>query len=417
MPASTMRKVRQGSAVSGALVLMLVGTAAAPAHAESVRQREWHLTAMKAEEMWQTSTGRGVTVAVIDTGVKADLADLEGRVLPGKDEASRSTGDENTDYDGHGTSMALVIAGTGRADGGHGTFGLAPGAKILPVRMPDLGMDAPRHNDEFVGALSRGIRYAADSGAQVINISMGGLKGSKQLTAAVTYALGRGSLIFAGTGNDGDSSAAYPAATPGVVAVGAVGRNLKRTSESQYGPQVEMAAPGEEIYHTCPNGIGLCRSHGTSDATALASASAALIWSKHPTWTNNQVLRVMLDTAGGPTDGSKRNDSIGYGIVRPRIALQNPGNPGSADKYPLPDFATETPASSSASTSASRGTSAAARDDNSATGASSKGSGGSVLWTALGITAVVLLGGAIAVVAGVRRRPAVRIDGQPAHRD
>ncbi|MFJ2396052.1 type VII secretion-associated serine protease mycosin [Streptomyces sp. NPDC087843] len=359
---------------------------------------------MKAEQIWQSSTGKGVTVAVIDTGVKDSLADLKGQVLPGKDEAPLSSGDENTDYDGHGTSMALMIAGKGRANGGNGTFGLAPDAKILPVRMPDRGLDAPRHNDEFVEVLSRGIRYAADSGAQVINVSMGGLRGSEQLTAAVKYALDRGSLIFAGTGNDGDSALVYPAATPGVVAVGAVGRNLKRTSESQYGPQVDMAAPGEEIYHTCLNGVSLCRSHGTSDATALASASAALIWSKHPTWTNNQVLRVMLNTLGGPTDGSKRNDSIGYGIVRPRIALQNPGNPGPADKYPLPDFAAAASTAPAASASVSSGTRASVGNGESADAASSKDAGDSTLWTPLSMGAVLLLGGIGATVAARRRR-------------
>ncbi|MEV6537033.1 type VII secretion-associated serine protease mycosin [Streptomyces sp. NPDC051639] len=360
---------------------------------------------MKAEQIWQSSTGRGVTVAVIDTGVKDSLADLKGQVLPGKDEAPLSSGDENTDYDGHGTSMALMIAGKGRANGGNGTFGLAPDAKILPVRMPDRGLDAPRHNDEFVEVLSRGIRYVADSGAQVINVSMGGLRGSEQLTAAVKYALDKGSLIFAGTGNDGDSALVYPAATPGVVAVGAVGRNLKRTSESQYGPQVDMAAPGEEIYHTCLNGVSLCRSHGTSDATALASASAALIWSKHPTWTNNQVLRVMLNTLGGPTDGAKRNDSIGYGIVRPRIALQNPGAPGPADKYPLSDLPVS--ASSSAGASAAKRTTVSGTDDSPAAETASKSTDDGVLWTALGIGTTVLLGGTLTAVVIRRRRSVV----------
>ncbi|MFC5202328.1 type VII secretion-associated serine protease mycosin [Streptomyces sp. NPDC048448] len=410
MPASTIRNARLGSAVSGAVGLLLLGIAATPAYAESIREREWHLTAMKAEQMWQTSTGRGITVAVIDSGVNAGLHDLKGQVLPGMDEAPDSPGDEHTDYDGHGTGMALLIAGTGKATGGAGTFGLAPGVKILPVRTPDRGLDGARYTKEFSETVSRGIRFAVDHGAQVINISMAVSEGSEQLTDAVKYALDKGSLIFAGVGNSGSEDKGnpveYPAATPGVVGVGAVGKDLRKTTESEYGPQVDIAAPGEEMYSVCPNGTDLCRSHGTSDATALASASAALIWSKHPTWTNNQVLRVMLNTAGGPTDGAKRNDSIGYGIVRPRIALQNPGNPGPADKYPLPDFATATPASSSASTSESKDTSAPAKDDNSATEVSSKDSGGSVLWTALGITAVVLLGGAIAAVVGIRRRSA-----------
>jgi type VII secretion-associated serine protease mycosin len=411
MSASTTRSSILGRLVSGAAGLLLVGIAATPAHAETIRERQWHLTAMKAEQMWQSSTGKGVTVAVIDSGVDDDLPDLKGQVLPGLDDAPESPGDEHTDYDGHGTGMALLIAGTGKADGGNGTYGLAPGAKILPVRTPDRGLDGARYTKEFSETVSRGIRYAADAGAQVINISMGVSRGSEQLTAAVKYALDKGSLVFAAVGNSGETSKGnpveYPGATPGVVGVGAVGKNLRKTAESEYGPQVDMAAPGEEMYHVCPNGNDLCRSRGTSDATALASASAALIWSKHPTWTNNQVLRVMLNTVGGPTDGAKRNDSIGYGIVRPRVALQNPGDPGPADEYPLPDLAAaQASASPPASPSASKSGVAPARGDNVPAAASSSGdSGSNVLWIGVGVGAAVLLGGAMAIfVIGRRRR-------------
>ncbi|MFF2509684.1 type VII secretion-associated serine protease mycosin [Streptomyces sp. NPDC058086] len=364
---------------------------------------------MKAEQMWQTSTGKGVTVAVIDSGVNAKLTDLEGQVLSGKDEAPDAPGDERTDPNGHGTLMAVQIAGTGRANGGAGTFGLAPGVKILPVRTPDRGLDSGRYIKEFSETVSRGIRYAVDSGSRVINISMGVPEGTEQLTAAVKYALDKGSLIFAAVGNSGSEDKGnpveYPAATPGVVGVGAVGKNLRKTTESEYGPQVDIAAPGDEMYHVCPNGTGLCRSHGTSDATALASASAALIWSKHPKWTNNQVLRVMLNTAGGPTDGSKRNDSIGYGIVRPRIALQTPGDPGPADVYPLPDLAAT--AQTSPNASPSKGTTPPVKKDNSAVTASASKEGDTTLWIALGIGSAVLLGGAVVAVVTSKRRRSV----------
>ncbi|MGJ3559810.1 S8 family serine peptidase [Streptomyces sp. INA 01156] len=224
-----------------------------------------------------------------------------------------------------------------------------PGAKILPIRLPkaDEGSNQADTEALFNKAVAPAIRYAADTGAKVINISQGVTEGSPQLTAAVKYALDKGSLIFAGVGNDGDKAneVMYPAATPGVVGVAAVGKDLRRTAESEYGPQVDMAAPGEDIVAACGSETGLCRTHGTSNATALASASAALIWSVHPDWTNNQVLRVMLNTIGGPTDGAKRNDSIGYGIVRPRVALQNPGDQGPADVYPLPDLAAAEPKS------------------------------------------------------------------------
>ncbi|MGN5379073.1 type VII secretion-associated serine protease mycosin [Streptomyces lasalocidi] len=307
-----------------------------------MRAQQWFLDAMKAEQMWRTSTGKGITVAVIDTGVDAGNADLKGRVLPGKDFAAGQAGDEHTDYDGHGTGMAGLIAGTGAADGGNGAFGLAPGAEILPVRMPKstTAANEAASIEQFNQVLPKAIRYAADAGARVINISMAAEEGSPDVTAAVTYALGKGALVFAGVGNSGDKGnpVEYPAATPGVVGVAAVGKDLRRTSWSEYGSQVDMSAPGDAMVAACTSTTGFCKTDGTSDATAIVSASAALIWSKHPDWTNNQVLRVMLNTVGAPTDGAKRNDSIGYGIVRPRIALQNPGDPGPANVYPLLDL-------------------------------------------------------------------------------
>lgn len=385
---------------SAAVGVLIAAGPATQANADSIRSRQWHLDAMHAEEMWRTSTGRGITVAVIDTGVDPSNVDLKGQVLSGKDLApTKRAGDEHTDYNGHGTEMAGLIAGTGAFDGGHGAFGLAPGAKILPVRVP-----APSDINNFAGPayFSKAIRYAADAGARVINISMGGYAHAPELDAAVKYALSHGSLIFAAVGNDGESGnrVAYPAATPGVVGVAAVGKNLRRTPESTFGPQVDMAAPGEDMLAACAGKIGLCRGHGTSDATAIVSASAALIWSKHPDWTNNQVLRVMLNTIGAPTNGAKRNDSIGYGIVRPRVALQSPGDPGPADVYPLPDLAAASPSPSPSGKPA-----AAAR---SAEVASSKDGGGGVLWLGLAAGAVVVVGGLVAFFAlGRRRRSAL----------
>jgi type VII secretion-associated serine protease mycosin len=361
---------------------------------------------MHADEMWRTSTGKGITVAVIDTGVDSNNPDLKGRVLDGKDFAPSSrAGDEHMDYDGHGTGMAGLIAGTGAYGGGNGAFGLARGADILPVRMPGTDEVNPFAVSSY---FSKAIRYAADSRAQVINVSMGGGMSTPELTEAVRYALGKGSLVFAAVGNDADKThhIDYPAATPGVVGVAAVGKNLRRTSWSQYGPQVDLSAPGEDMVHACGGKTGLCKTSGTSDATALASASAALIWSKHPTWTNNQVLRVMLNTIGGPTDGAKRNDSIGYGIVRPRVALQNPGDPGPADEYPLPDLAAADSASPSAEATGPNGTSAKSKENSTEAAASAEDGGSGPFWIGLGVGAAVLLGGAVTAVVVGRRRHA-----------
>ncbi|MCX5321823.1 type VII secretion-associated serine protease mycosin [Streptomyces sp. NBC_00120] len=399
------RRLRLVSALSG---VVLAGVAVAPAHAETVRDQQWYLDAMRAEQMWKTSTGKGVEVAVVDSGVDPDFPDLRGQVLSGKN-YSRHPGDEHSDYDGHGTDMAVLIAGTGAKGSTTGSYGLAPGAKILPIRVPDF-IERSRANgdgnpDDYPTYISKAIRYAADSDAHVINISLGSEEHSKKLDAAVAYALSKNKLIFAAVGNTGSGTnkLEYPAATPGVVGVGAIGKDLKKTKESQYGPQVDLVAPGASMIHTCNGKTGLCESHGTSDASAIASASAALIWSKHPDWTNNQVLRVMLSTASGPISGKERTDDIGYGAVRPRIALTDPGDPGPADEYPLPDY-------QKGASTATDG--AAAKPSTSATAPAqvySDDEASALLWILAGAGVVVLVGasgGALALRSRKRRREA-----------
>ncbi|MFI7338493.1 type VII secretion-associated serine protease mycosin [Streptomyces sp. NPDC050085] len=413
MSTSSIRRRSLGAAASAALGLLLVGTAAAvPAHADSFRAQQWHLDAMKADQMWRTSTGKGVLVAVIDTGVDADHPDLRGQVLPGEDLSEGLSGDAHTDYDGHGTGIAGMIAGTGEGNGGQGAFGLAPGAKVLPIRLPNAekANNQASADAQLFKAMATGIKFAADHEAKVINISQAAPKGSPELTAAVKYALEKGSLIFAGVGNDGNTTnrVQYPAATPGVVGVAAVDENGRRTSESEYGPQVDIAAPGKDIVHACGGRTGYCKSHGTSDATALASASAALIWSQHPTWTNNQVLRVILNTIGGVKDGKgKRSDYLGFGAVRPRIALTDPGDPGPADRFPMTDFPV---GANSPSSEASKGSDPAGTDGASpAASPGSKDDGSNTtLWIGLGAGAIVVAAviAAVAVSRGRRRATA-----------
>ncbi|MFI5765825.1 type VII secretion-associated serine protease mycosin [Streptomyces sp. NPDC051563] len=394
--------MRMRKATAALVGFLLAGVAAAPAHAESIRSQQWHLTSMKADEIWKTSTGKGVTVAVIDSGVDR-LPELEGQVLPGKDYAPSSyKGDERTDWMPHGSSIAAIIAGSGKHPSGDGAFGLAPGAKILPIRTPQ----SESASDPI---WTEAIRYAADSEAKIINISMSSSVEDPARLEVVKYALSKGKLIFAAVGNDGESTnrTMYPAATPGVVGVGAVDRDGKVTKESQHGSQVDLSAPGADIVTACSTGkSGLCTSHGTSDATALVSASAALIWSAHPDWTNNQVLRVLMNTAGKPTDGAARSDFVGYGIVRPRIAVATPGDPGPADVYPLPDLAaagggTGTKAPSAGSSTSSEAAAPAPQAD-----AKKDDGGGSNLpyvGLALGLGACLLIGGAVTAVV-VRRR-------------
>ncbi|WP_328386084.1 S8 family serine peptidase [Streptomyces sp. NBC_00400] len=322
------RKTRLSLALALCLSSLFLGLFAPNASAADKRARQWYLDAMQAERMWQTSTGEGVTVAVIDSGVDSSVPELRGQLMPGKDFSAPQLG-ANHDSQGHGTSMAMVIAGRRSGDG---TWGLAPESKILPLRSVGANGSA---------GMAKSIRYAADHGAKVINISLGGPASEAaraDLQPAIDHAGEKGALIFAATGNHGaeDNIGDYPSSLPGVVGVGAVTRSLKAAKFSVYGPQVALAAPGVDVPTRCTKRLLDCTTWGTSDATAIASASAALIWSAHPTWTNNQVLRVMMETAGKPEDGKVPSEYLGYGIVRPRkVLLDKEGDPGPADINPL----------------------------------------------------------------------------------
>ncbi|MET9180224.1 type VII secretion-associated serine protease mycosin [Kitasatospora aureofaciens] len=331
---------------AGVASVCVVGSAAGPAVAGgSIRADQWHLEAMHAPEMWKASKGEGITVAVIDGGFKLDHPDLVGQFLPGKD-FSGSPGGVGSYADGHGTEMAGLIAGTGRSTGGTGAYGLAPGVKILPLKMND-GSDrslGASISSDFLDEVGQAVSYAVDQGAKVVSIS----EQSSAVTATpedvaklnriLAEARAKGVLVVAGVGNskrDGNL-VEYPAALPNVVGVGAVDRNGDVTQESQHGSYVALVAPGVDVITACTGSTGYCKGQGTSYATALVSASAALVWAVHKDWTANQVLRVLINTAGRSNGGTVRTDGAGWGAVRPRIALTDPGDPGPADVSPLP---------------------------------------------------------------------------------
>ncbi|MFJ8442956.1 S8 family serine peptidase [Kitasatospora griseola] len=336
------RQLAAAAAVAGVLWGWTTGPALA---VDSIRAQQWHLDAMHAEEMWRTSTGSGVTVALIDSGVKSDAPDLAGQLVAGTSFSTQSGG-ELSPSSGHGTEMASTIAGTGKGLGGKGAYGLAPGTKILPIKVD--GETGGGHDSALVDQVSRGITYAVDHNAKIVNMSLGVPVTAVQpadvdkLKAAVDHAASKGVLLFAAVGNTGDTDnrLEYPAAMSGVVGVAAADQDGKVTAESEHGPQVTLAAPGQDLYEACTGSSGYCKGHGTSGATALVSASAALIWSAHPDWSGNQVLRVLINTASNP---QQRSDYLGYGTVRPRIALTDPGDPGPANVSPLPAAASPTP--------------------------------------------------------------------------
>jgi type VII secretion-associated serine protease mycosin len=405
------RAVPHAIAAFCAVVALFAGSAA-PASASGsldIHAKEWWLTTMHAaDQMWPVSTGKGVTIAVIDSGVSANHPDLEGQVLSGQNFSGLPGGaTTDVDKDSHGTAMASLIAGTGKGLNGQGMYGLAPGVKILPMRIVGKGANEAAYSANYSPQLAAAIRAAADSKAQILSLSQGQMEDVASVRSAVEYALAKGKLIVAAVGNNAKIGNAvnYPAGYPGVAAVGSSTQKGGVASYSEYGPEVDFTAPGDNMYNACVGSSDYCYSSGTSDATAIFSASAALLWSAHPSWTANQVLRVLKNTASQGDTPGVQDPHFGYGIIRPRIALTTPGDPGPADVNPLTSQATNagsaTPSASAAAPTAS-GNPAASAPANAAPQAAAKKSSSTGLFIGIGVGVVVIIGAAIAF--GLTRR-------------
>ncbi|KQX80013.1 hypothetical protein ASD48_33120 [Streptomyces sp. Root1310] len=360
---------------------------------------------MKADEMWKVSTGKGIKVAVVDTGVNLNTPSLKGQVLAG--EVPKAVGYKATeDYDGHGTSMAELIAGTGAGDG---LKGLAPGAKIVPYRLAMKDMKDGSEKEK-APELPDVIRAIADSDAKIISMSFGEDIERPDVLAAVEYARAKGKLMVAATGNDAQEKnfIGYPAAYPYVVGVAASDKSGTVGKFSEHGNYVDLAAPGLDVPTWCDNTFrSYCNGQGTSQATAIASASAALIWSAHPDWTANQVLASLIDTAGRDWAKDDPSTYLGYGLIRPRMVLEQSNfNPGGADTDPLArenatgvtDEAGNSP--SAPASSSSPPSKATSGGQTSAAASTSDTSDNTTMWIALGAAAAVLVigGGAFAVL-------------------
>ncbi|MFB4421568.1 S8 family serine peptidase [Streptomyces sp. QL37] len=375
--------------------------AAPSAVAADVQSKQWYLDAMQADEMWKVTTGKGIKVAVIDTGVNSGTPSLKGQVLKGLD-ATGAEGDEYDDYRGHGTTMAELIAGTGE---GGGLKGLAPDAKIIPMRITDTEFQ----NEHSVNAHDSedAIRAAADSDAQIISMSFGSDFAGREEREAVKYAQSKGKIFFASVGNNAEETnrEQYPAAYPQVVGVSSADRNGKVAEYSQNGSIVDIAAPGNDVPRWCDTTFqSYCDGDGgTSAATAIASASAALVWSAHPDWTANQVLNVLFDTASRDWEKGTLSKYLGHGLIRPSMnILKGKGSPGAPDISPLTK---EKTAGSTASPAASASASSQPEkkdkaEDAAMAGSSTEKNDGSQLGLILGGVAVVLVlgGGAFALV-------------------
>ncbi|WP_231626294.1 type VII secretion-associated serine protease mycosin [Streptomyces apocyni] len=323
-------RLRKTAALLAAAALTLLP--ATTAEADSIRARQWSLDGTTTREAWRTTRGEGVTVAVLDTGVDAAHPDLERNVVDGKDMIGFGAARGDGSWAKHGTAMAGIIAGHGHGqDSGDGVLGVAPQARILPVRVILEDGDPLRTKARSTrgNALAKGIRWAADQGADVINLSLGDDSESAHPAAAedaaVRYALKKGSVVVASAGNGGEEGdrVSYPAAYPGVIAVTAEDRFGNRAAFSTRRWYATVSAPGDDIVMAAPDG-GYVEGWGTSSAAAFVSGAVALVRSAHPDLTPAQIKKLLQDTTQHAPDNG-RDDSRGYGLVDPAAAIRAGG--------------------------------------------------------------------------------------------
>ncbi|AKT36244.1 S8 family peptidase [Chondromyces crocatus] len=245
-------------------------------------KEQWHLERVGATRAWDFATGRGVTVAVVDTGIACET---HGPFNKGTDLASTScvpgwnfiaNSEHASDDHGHGTHVAGTIAQS--THNGLGAAGMAFHARLMPVKVLN------ENGWATTASVADGIRWAADHGAHVINLSLGGPRNSKILQSAVDHALSRGAVVIAAAGNSG-GAVNYPGASKGVIGVSASGQDDKIARFSSRGEEVDIAAPGVNVTQqtVCNRGRDKCERFqafsGTSMAAPHVAGAAALVMS------------------------------------------------------------------------------------------------------------------------------------------
>ncbi len=249
-----------------------------------------------AVEAWGVTTGSGVKVAVLDSGVDTDHPDINPKVVARANFSGAATNEDNY---GHGTHMAGTIAAIHNSAG---VAGVCPDCTILAGKvLNDSGVG-------FSSSVADGINWAVSNGAKVINMSLG-VKASRTLETAVNNAWNKGVVLVAAAGNGGNQAKIYPGAYPNVIAVGATDNNDAKAAFSTYGASwVDIAAPGVNVYSTFPNhpfalekpnnrSQGYDVGNGTSVSSAIVAATAALVWSYAPDSTATAVRQKVEETS------------------------------------------------------------------------------------------------------------------------
>lgn len=250
---------------------------------------QWGLGKIRAPEAWALSQGQGVLIAVLDTGTDHTHPDLSGKVRTDIDRDFVNNDYDAMDDNGHGTHVSGIAAAV--TNNGIGVAGLGWSATVLPLKV----MNAAGEGNAF--ALASAISYAADWGAKVVNMSLGGQAPCPDyLQTAIDSAYNRGVLLVAAAGNAGANQSVFPANCNHVLGVAATTSSDTRASFSNYGSHVSVAAPGVSIRSTYLGG-DYCDMRGTSMATPFVAGLAALVYAWYPTYTPDRVASAILDNA------------------------------------------------------------------------------------------------------------------------
>jgi len=232
---------------------------------------DWGIELVGVPNFWKYTKGRGIKVAVLDTGIAYKHPDLEGAILDMKDFTNSRSG--ASDMNGHGTHCAGIIVAR---DNSTGIVGVAPEAELLIGKVLD---DNGSGSEEMVAS---GIEWAIESGADIISMSLGSPYPSKRIQKAIKIAIDNNLFVICAAGNSGPflDTVDYPGAFEETIAVGSIDRRKKISNFSSRGKEVDVVAPGDEILSTYPP-RGLAKLSGTSMAAPFVAGISALILSKH----------------------------------------------------------------------------------------------------------------------------------------
>ncbi len=303
---------------------------------------QWHMTIIDMENAWEQSTGSGAVVAIIDTGVKQSLEDLAGtNFVPGWDFVNNDS--DPTDDEGHGSHVAGTIAQTTNNE--TGVAGIAYNSTIMPVKVLDK-----RGSGSF-DDIAEGIYWATDNGADIINMSLGGASDLEILEDAVNYAWNNGVVVVCAAGNDGVSSAFYPAAYTNSISVSATTSLDTLASYSNYGITIDISAPGGDSGDNNGDGYddmilqntfsrtdeGYYFYAGTSMASPHVAGVAALVKSKNGALSNAQI-RNILETTADDIGASGWDNLFGYGRLNAYNAVMAAGGSTPVNSPPNAGF-------------------------------------------------------------------------------